>query len=251
MSGRIFINYRRDDTQSAADALKRDLEKLIPGLVVYLDHATNEGGENYRAKISTEMAASNLIVSLIGPQWLEITDATGRPRISAPEDAVCEEIDLALDQGKDILPVLVDGSKMPSRTQLPDAIKRFSRLHAMPLREGTRSLDTEKIAARVHKVIKQQSPFRSWREKLLSLLARPLVAGLFIAIGYAAAVNFPNELMFRTFARTDAGIALHKEVKKQKELGKVASESGNVTKADIVNLSTAKCILSFGIYCGK
>ena len=250
MSGRLFINYRRDDTQAAAEALKQALEAHIPRLVVYLDHAANEGGENYRAKMSTEIAASNLIVSLIGPRWLEITDVTGRPRIFAPEDAVCEEIDLALDQGKDILPVLVDGSKMPTRTQLPDTIKRFARLHAMQLSESNRGLDTEKIASRVEKIIKKQSPFRSWREKLLNLLARPLAASAFLVIGYVGAINFPNELMFRTFARTDDGIALHKVVKERVELGKVASESG-VSKSEIVVLSTFKCWISFGYYCGK
>ncbi len=190
MPGHIFISYRRDDTQQAAEQLKTALHALLPGISIYLDLVSNEGAENYRSKVNTEIAQADVFLCLIGPRWLEVCDANGKPRLHAAEDLVCEEIDSALDQGKVILPVLVDGAKMPSRSELPVAIKRLARQHAMPLTQAKRSLETGRIASRIAKLVKSQSPTKAWRERLWQSLVTPAVMFTFFSFGMVAGVAF-------------------------------------------------------------
>lgn len=190
MLGHIFINYRRDDTQNAAEQLKTALHALLPGISIYLDLVSNEGAENYRGKINTEIAQSNVFLCLIGPKWLEVCGPNGEPRLHEVEDLVCEEIDSALDQGKVILPVLIDGAKMPSRTELPVAIKRLARHHAMPLTQSKRAMETGRIASRIAKLVKSQSPTKAWRERLWQSLVNPAVMLAFFFVGTIAGVAF-------------------------------------------------------------
>ena len=52
------------------------------------------------------------------------------------------EIEIALQLGDPILPILVDNAEMPNATLLPSSISEFSLLNAAKVREG-RSFDAD------------------------------------------------------------------------------------------------------------
>lgn len=185
----VFISYRRDDTAAAAQRLKADLVALLPNYSIYLDQADIEGAENYLKRITREIPLCDVFICLIGPQWLQVKGPSGEPRLSEPGDIVCAEIDLALDYEKDVLPILVDGAKMPVRTELPVAINRLSLKQAMTFDQSRAARDTSRIAWRVRRLVAGVSLLRQIGERGLVISARMLLGITLFAAGGLAAVN--------------------------------------------------------------
>lgn len=187
----IFINYRRADSAGAAAKLKAELVQLLPGSSIYLDASDNQGGENYRQRINGAIDGCHVFICLIGRNWLD-NGPNGRPRLFEPGDVVFEEIDLALDKGKDVLPLLVNGAEMPLQIKLPEAIKRLSLQHAMKLSEARVGSDAQRIAKRIRTLVAGKSRLVQVRDRIARVLVTPaLVSGVFAA-GALGAVNFPQ-----------------------------------------------------------
>ncbi len=107
---RAFINYRAKDTLHVADALYRELKREIGEDSVFLDHRNLEPGEPYPANLETEVRSSAVVLSLIGPIWLTVQGEHGVRRLDEPDDWVRRELELALELGIPIMPVLIDGT---------------------------------------------------------------------------------------------------------------------------------------------
>jgi hypothetical protein len=69
---------------------------------------------------------------IIGPAWLEATH-NGRRRLDDPADFVRIEVELALKAGIEVIPVLVDGARMPGEKDLPKSISALAKLNAQEL----------------------------------------------------------------------------------------------------------------------
>jgi hypothetical protein len=51
---------------------------------------------------------------VIGPRWLELSDEQGNRRIDDSSDIVRIEISTALQRGIPVIPILLNGTKIPS-----------------------------------------------------------------------------------------------------------------------------------------
>ena len=56
-----------------------------------------------------------MIVVLIGPSWLSAVEEDGSRRLDNPRDWMVREIEAALAREVTVIPVLVDGARMPTR----------------------------------------------------------------------------------------------------------------------------------------
>jgi hypothetical protein len=56
------------------------------------------------------------------PELLSLTDTHGQRRIDDPADWVYVEIEAAIHPGIRIVPVLIEGARMPDRIDLPAAL---------------------------------------------------------------------------------------------------------------------------------
>ncbi len=65
--------------------------------------------------ISSAVGSCDVLLALIGDQWLTLTDSHGRRRLDDPDDFVRLEIEAALERNVRIIPILVDGASPPSR----------------------------------------------------------------------------------------------------------------------------------------
>ena len=81
------------------------------------------------------MRAADVIVAVIGPQWVTIADERGRRRVLQPEeeDVVRTEIEAALRGGGRVVPVLVDDAALPARDALPRPFRPITALNAVTL----------------------------------------------------------------------------------------------------------------------
>lgn len=118
----IFVSYRRDDTRDESVRYHEYLRTL--NHVVFLDDEAIPPGADFPPVLWESIRRSDVVLALIGPRW-----AAGG-RIAEPDDYVRREIELALDLGKKVIPVLVDGAAVPRAEDLPPSLARLAHLNA-------------------------------------------------------------------------------------------------------------------------
>lgn len=115
--GAIFISYRRDDTEGHAGRLYEDLVEQFGKQAVFFDVSAIEPGQDFRKAIDANVARCSVLLAMIGPRWLDASG--GARRIDDAGDFVRLEIASALRRDVPVVPVLVQGAKMPTVAQLP------------------------------------------------------------------------------------------------------------------------------------
>ena len=92
-------------------------------------------GTDFRSHIRAVLLETEVLIVVIGPRWLG-TDSAGAVRMSQESDPVRAEVEAALAQELPMIPVLVDGAKMPDSTALPASIQKFAFLNAAEVATG-------------------------------------------------------------------------------------------------------------------
>lgn len=129
----IFINYRRNDSEGEAGRLFDELSAQFSQGSVFMDVAAIEPGKDFRKAIDQSVASCTVLLAMIGQEWLETKDASGRRRLDDPQDFVRLELASALGRDIPVVPVLVRGAKMPPAERLPDDLKDLAFRNAMEL----------------------------------------------------------------------------------------------------------------------
>jgi hypothetical protein len=142
---KIFLSYRRIDTEPWAGRLFGKLWAKFPFLVFMDIKDGIRRGENFEQELIRALENSDILLVLIGPQWLTCTRSNGARRLDVPEDWVRREIASALQRGIRVMPVLLGGATMPEKEQLPDAISELCLYQASELREKDWEYDCKKL----------------------------------------------------------------------------------------------------------
>ena len=122
----IFIAYRQADTKAWAISLRDDLSEVFGDDQVFLDKDTLRAG-NWREQVQAALDRCKVVLVVIGPRWLTITDDQNRPRINLADDVHRQEIALALGRSDlMVIPVLVDDAPMPRAEQLPPDLRQLT-----------------------------------------------------------------------------------------------------------------------------
>jgi hypothetical protein len=116
---KIFISYRREDSQYVADNVYEHMVKHFGGGNVFLDVGSIPFGLDFRQYLHDQVAAHDAMLALIGPDWARIM----RERAGEPNDFVRIEIEHALQLEKLVIPTLVMGAALPSFADLPESIQ--------------------------------------------------------------------------------------------------------------------------------
>src|SRR5262245_2054056 len=136
---RVFINYRREDTQGEAMALYQQLVARYGRENVFLDVVTLEPGTKWLEATMAHGAASGAFIALIGPRWSSIMSARGHARVGgSAEDYVRLEIETALRRGSGVtvIPVLTDDAVPPSADALPRSLAPLAETQTALLRHS-------------------------------------------------------------------------------------------------------------------
>ena len=133
MAQRIFISYRRDDSRGYAGRLQGDLSRRYSDEHVFRDVEIPPGAD-FGEYITGLVNKCNVVLAIIGPGWLDARDREGEQRIDKPDDWVRLEIEQALARdGVEVIPVLVDGARLPPREELPESLLALRRRNAFEL----------------------------------------------------------------------------------------------------------------------
>jgi len=102
---------------------------------VFMDVDNIPIGTDFRVHIDETLRRSDVVLAVIGAKWMGAQDG-GEPRIRDESDPVRVEIETALAQGAPIIPVLVDGARMPDAAALPQSFGAFAFLNAAEVATG-------------------------------------------------------------------------------------------------------------------
>ncbi|MGA8055004.1 MAG: toll/interleukin-1 receptor domain-containing protein, partial [Burkholderiales bacterium] len=80
MSG-IFISYRRDDASGQAGRLFDRLKEHFGEDHVFMDVTDLKPGQDFVTEIELALEGSDVMLAVIGPQWLDAMDSDGRRRL--------------------------------------------------------------------------------------------------------------------------------------------------------------------------
>jgi len=98
---RIFISYRRDDSRETALQL---LAALKPHFIVFMDVEGILVGKDFRATVERELLAAQVVLIVIGTQWVTITGKDGSRRLDKLDDLVRIEAEMALRHDAILVP---------------------------------------------------------------------------------------------------------------------------------------------------
>lgn len=132
---KVFISYRRDDTQAIAGRLYDGLEARLGDGAVFLDIDSIPLGTDFREHVQATLDRCGVLLVLIGSKWLEAM-RDGRRRLDDPGDLVRVEIETALERRVAVVPVLIDQTRMPAAGQLPGSISALAYRNAVRLDSG-------------------------------------------------------------------------------------------------------------------
>lgn len=186
---KIFISYRREDAGGHARHLFSELAELYGEKNVFMDVVTLAGGEAWADRIDEEVARCDVFLALIGKRWLEARDEEGNRRLDEPGDYVRREVASGLARDTLVIPVLLDGVKMPSEEELPDEIDALSRRNAVELTSSRWDYDFERLCE-----LLPASPRRRLRFAALALAVAAALAAL-----YFGALKTPPQRMEGVF----------------------------------------------------
>jgi hypothetical protein len=143
---RIFLSYRRTDCQAQANGLYDGLRNRLPDVRVFMDIDGIPAGVDFEEYIKREISVCDLVMVMIGDNWLDARPGSEVRRIDEEEDFVRLEIESALASPQvRTLPVLVEGAQMPRSVDLPDTIARLGRFNAIELSDTRWRSDLDRL----------------------------------------------------------------------------------------------------------
>ncbi|TVO58778.1 toll/interleukin-1 receptor domain-containing protein [Denitromonas halophila] len=155
----IFVSYRRQDSQSAAGRLSDHLRDHLSGVPIFRDVETIEPGVDFVEAIERALASCGVLVAVIGPRWLTVSNDNGQRRLDDPDDYTRIEIATALKRdGVRVIPVLVEGAQMPGSDALPDDLASLARRNAMELTDRRWDYDVSQLVDTLRKVLDLAAP---------------------------------------------------------------------------------------------
>jgi outer membrane protein OmpA-like peptidoglycan-associated protein len=174
----IFISYRRDDTSGIAGRLGDHLGRHLSRDSIFIDVDAMKPGVDFVKQLETQVSQCDVLLAVIGRHWLSIQDENGRRRLLADNDFVRIEIASALERDILVIPVLVDGTAIPSPSELPDDLKALSRRQSLELRNSRFRADADGIVHALNDALGRKGSPKKWPMRfLLAGMSLACIAG--------------------------------------------------------------------------
>ena len=180
--GNIFISYRRDDSIATAGRMRDKLVQVFGRQRVFVDVDDIPHGRDFVKILEGKVAECDVLLAVIGPRWLDARDAKGNRRLDDRKDFVGIEVGSALQrEAIAVIPILVDGARMPTADELPEPLKPLARRNAIELRNTQFGSDAERLIHSI-RAATGETQGRAWGKAVLALV----VAGVLSGGGYFA-----------------------------------------------------------------
>jgi len=168
----IFISYRRGETAAYAGWLEDTLSQHFGQQKVFRDVDSIEPGLNFAEVIERAVDSCEVLIAVIGENWLTVVDKNDRPRLQNPHDYVRIEIATALKRNIRVIPLLVQGATMPDADELPEDLAPLAQRNAVEARDITWKDDVRRVVATLENVLDSKEEGGRWRAQVGPRLTR-------------------------------------------------------------------------------
>lgn len=190
----IFVSYRRDDAAGFAGRLEDELERRFGDVEVFRDVDDIVSGEDFVRRLDRALDSCAVLIAVIGSSWLTARNAGGARRLDDPDDFVCREIAAALERDVRVIPVLVDGARMPAQADLPDKLKALVRRQAHELSDSRWDYDIGRLAASVGEALGRQTKPKPRKRRWLVSAAGIAMLTIAGGVGWWLLASGPPDL---------------------------------------------------------
>jgi TIR domain len=132
---------------------------------IFMDIDAIAPGEDFVKAIEETVAKCDVLIAVVGNNWLTSKDEQGGRRLDNPDDFVRMEIATALKREIRVIPVLVDGASMPRTTELPDDLRPLVRRNALRVSDTSFDGDCQRLVSAITEVLEKVAAESSEREK--------------------------------------------------------------------------------------
>ena len=150
---RIFISYRRQESSKDATALFERLARQFGPTAVFMDVEGMTLGLDFQEELNRQLDGCAVMLALMGPDWAELKDDDGERRLENPHDFVRIEIATALRRNIPLIPIFVDGARMPKAHRLPADLAKLPLRHGMPMDHLNWRAQTAQLVAALEKLM--------------------------------------------------------------------------------------------------
>jgi hypothetical protein len=154
----VFISYRRDESAGYAGRIADSFEEHFGEDIIFRDIDSLEPGLDFAEAIERALESSEVLIAVIGKNWLTATDAAGQKRLEHPDDYVRTEIATALKRHIRVIPLLIQGAAMPSARDLPDDLAPLSRRNAFEIHDSSWRDDIQRLISTLERAINGNRP---------------------------------------------------------------------------------------------
>ena len=130
----IFISYRRQDSGDVTGRIYDRLVQQFGREAIFKDVDSIPLGVDFRVVLDKAVGQCDLLLAVIGRQWLSSQNESGARRLDDQRDFVRIEIEAALRRDIPVIPLLVQGAGMPGENDLPPSLQALVFRNAIPIR---------------------------------------------------------------------------------------------------------------------
>ena len=179
----VFISYRRSDSSTIAGRIYDRLTQAFGKAKVFKDSYNIAHGADFREVIETNVSRCNVVLVIIGPTWLTMTEKENPSlrRLDDSGDWVRFEIETGIQtSGTTVIPVLVQNAHMPKADELPETLRELAYKNATVVRDDP-DFDTD-IAGLIRELTPDKSDSRRMIFGLLLIVVALVTLFIFISL---------------------------------------------------------------------
>lgn len=155
----IFVNYRNADARFGAAATYELLVKRFGKERVFLDNQSIGPGSFYPEELYAALESMRVLLVFIGPEWLaHDPQSPGRFLIERQADWVRREIKRAFERAVPVVPVLLDGARLPADDVLPGDVRPLLHCQTVEIRSPYLGADVDRLADLLFDLLIDASP---------------------------------------------------------------------------------------------
>jgi nucleotide-binding universal stress UspA family protein len=151
---RIYVSYRRSESATMGGRIAEELRRVFDRQDVATDLDQSESGANFARHVQTAMAAYDVVLVVMGKRWATDRNNYGFSKLFDPNDHVRLEVEAALNDNHEVIPVLLNDAVMPPQANLPASLADLATKTPIVVSDG---VDFSADMRRLIQVIRQLS----------------------------------------------------------------------------------------------
>ncbi|MBN6039296.1 toll/interleukin-1 receptor domain-containing protein [Amycolatopsis sp. 195334CR] len=148
----IFLNYRTTDEPFGVAMLDEALSERFGPSAVFFASKSIPLGTSWEQEMFRAVGASTAVLVIMGRRWADAVDEHGTRLLERPDDFVRREILRARETGKQVIPVLLETTRVPAE-KLPGELRWLAACQDIKVGFRSSKIDIDRLATKLRNQI--------------------------------------------------------------------------------------------------